>query len=145
MVAEILLFAVGGHVVGRQSSGLAFLVLGAGAAVLRFGLMAYEPGLIVTFALQALHGLSFGATHLGAMAALSRLSPVGSRGRAQGLLSASVSLGMAAGTVVSGLVFRAADALIFAAMVPIAALGLGLALVAAYALAAQPHKAGEGG
>ena len=79
------------------------------------------------------------------MAALSRLAPPGSRGRAQGLLSAGISLGMVAGTVVSGLVFRAAGAWVFAGMAPIAALGLGLALVAALVLAAQPHRAGEGG
>ena len=36
--------------------------------------------------LQALHGLTFGATHLGAMAALAALAPEAARGRAQGLL-----------------------------------------------------------
>ena len=145
VVAEILLFAAAGHVVGRQSSGLVFLILGAGAAVLRFSLMAYEPGLIATFALQGLHGLSFGATHLGAMAAIFRLAPPGSRGRAQGALSTAVSLGIAAGTLSSGLIFRAAGAGVFAAMVPIAALGLLVALLTARRLSAQPHKAGQGG
>lgn len=145
VVAEIALFAVAGRIVGRQSSGVAFIILGAGAAVLRSSLMAYEPGLTATFALQTLHGLSFGATHLGAMAALSRLAPRGARGRAQGLLSTAVALGLAAGTVLSGLLFRAAGAWVFAAMVPIASLGLVLALLAARRLAAQPHREAEGG
>jgi MFS transporter, PPP family, 3-phenylpropionic acid transporter len=56
-----------------------------------------------------------------------------------------VSLGIAAGTVLSGVLFRAAGAWVFAAMVPIAAFGLVLALLAARLLAAQPHRDGEGG
>jgi PPP family 3-phenylpropionic acid transporter len=145
VLAEILLFAAAGRVVGRQSYGRAFLIAGAGAAILRFSLMTFAPGLTATFALQALHGLSFGATHLGAMAALSRLAPAGARGRAQGVLNTAVSLGIAAGTVLSGFLFRAAGAWVFAAMAPVAAMGLVLALLAGRALAAQPHRAGEGG
>jgi PPP family 3-phenylpropionic acid transporter len=145
VLAEIVLFAAGGRNVGRQSPGLELLIVGAGAAVLRFSLMALAPGLTATFALQLLHGLSFGATHLGAMAAVSHLAPAGSRGRAQGLLSTAVSLGIAAGTVLSGIAFRAAGPWVFAAMAPIAAIGLVLALLAARRLAAQPHRAGEGG
>ena len=145
VAAEILLFAAAGRIVGRQSSGLVFLILGAGAAALRFSLMALAPGLTATFVLQTLHGLSFGATHLSAMAALSHLAPAGSRGRAQGLLSTAVALGIAAGTMLSGVVFRAAGAWVFAAMAPIAAVGLVLAVLAARLLSAQPHKEGEGG
>ena len=145
VLAEIVLFAAGGRVVGRQSPGLWLLIVGAGAAVLRFSLMALAPGLTAALALQLLHGLSFGATHLSAMAALSHLAPAGSRGRAQGLLSTAVSLGIAAGTVLSGVVFRAAGPWVFAAMAPIAAVGLVLALLAAGRLAAQPHRAGDGG
>jgi MFS transporter, PPP family, 3-phenylpropionic acid transporter len=145
VAAEILLFAAAGRVVGRKSPGLGLLIVGAAAAVLRFSLMAFAPGLTATFALQMLHGLSFGATHLSAMAALSHLAPAGSRGRAQGFLSTAVSLGIAAGTVLSGGVFHAAGTWVFAAMTPIAVVGLILALLAARRLSAQPHRAGEGG
>lgn len=145
VVAEIVLFAAAGRIVGRASSGLGFLVLGAAAAVLRFSLMALSPGLAATFALQVLHGLSFGATHLSAMAAVSNLAPAGARGRAQGLLSTAVSLGIAAGTVLSGLVYQEGSAWVFAAMAPLAATGLCLALIAARVLAAQPQRAREGG
>jgi MFS transporter, PPP family, 3-phenylpropionic acid transporter len=145
VAAEILLFAAAGRIVGRRSSGLVFLILGAGAGVVRFSLMAFAPGLTATFALQLLHGLSFGATHLSAMAALSHLAPPGARVRAQGLLSTAVSLGMVAATVLSGIIFRAAGAWVFAAMAPVAAAGLVLALLAAHRLAAHPHRAGEGG
>src|SRR5829696_214328 len=144
VIAEILLFAVAGRIVGR-ASGLGFLILGAAAAVLRFSLMALSPGLVATFGLQTLHGLSFGATHLSAMAAVSHLAPVRARGRAQGVLSTAVSLGIAAGTVVSGLLFQAGGALVFAAMAPLAAAGLLLALAAARVLSVQPQRAGEGG
>jgi MFS transporter, PPP family, 3-phenylpropionic acid transporter len=145
VVAEIILFAAAGRIVGRGSAGLGFLAVGAGTAALRFSLMALSPGLAATFLLQALHGLSFGATHLGAMAAVSHLAPPGSRGRAQGILTTAVSLGIAAGTVLSGLIFQTGGALVFAAMAPLAGVGLVLTVAAARVLAAQPHRAGEGG
>jgi PPP family 3-phenylpropionic acid transporter len=145
VVAEIVLFALAGRIVGRESAGVSLLVLGAAAAVLRFAVMAFAPGLAVSFALQALHGLTFGATHLGAMAALSRLAPAGSRARAQGVLSTTVALGMATATIASGVIFRQVGAGVFAAMAPLAAVGLILALTAGRALSAQPQRVGEGG
>jgi hypothetical protein len=56
-----------------------------------------------------------------------------------------MALGMAAATVASGVVFRAVGGWVFAAMVPLAALGLALALGAARTLSLQPQRAGEGG
>ena len=52
--------------------------------------------------LQMLHGLTFGATQLGAMAAVSRFAPEGARGRAQGTLSAANALASASATLMSG-------------------------------------------
>jgi PPP family 3-phenylpropionic acid transporter len=144
VVAEIAVFAGLGRDVGR---GAAFrlILVGAGSAVFRFAALASDPGLVPTFALQALHGLSFAATHLGTMAAFALLAPEGARGRAQGTLSAAMALGMAAGTVASGPVYRAAGPLVFLAMVPLAAAGFVLALLAMRAYRGQPHRAGEGG
>ena len=83
VVAEILVFYLFGRGVGRGSAGLGLLLAGSAGAALRFGVLAADPGLGVTFALQALHGLSFGASHLGAMAALAALAPdCGARTRA---------------------------------------------------------------
>jgi MFS transporter, PPP family, 3-phenylpropionic acid transporter len=145
VIAEILLFAYLGSVVGKGRAAFGFLIVGACAGVVRFAAMAVEPNLAVTFVLQALHGLSFGATHLGTIAALAWLAPGSARGRAQGVFSSSAALAMAAGTIVSGFVFRAAGPLVFLVMVPLAAAGLVCALLAMRAEARQPQREEEGG
>lgn len=144
VLAEIVVFACCGEVVGRSSTALFFIMTGAGAAILRFAALATEPGLAITVGLQALHGLSFGATHLGAMAALAALAPPDVRGRAQGTLSSAQALAMAGATVLSGAAFRAGGPVVFLAMVPVAILGLLLAVAAARTLP-QPQREGEGG
>jgi MFS transporter, PPP family, 3-phenylpropionic acid transporter len=145
VVAEILIFAFLGRSVGRGSAALTLILIGAGAGVIRFAALAADPGLIPTFVLQVLHGLTFGATHLGAMAALAQLAPEGARGHAQGIMSAAHALAMAVATGLSGLIFRAAGSAVFLAMVPLAAAGFAFALLALRAIPAQPHKAGGGG
>ena len=144
VVAEILVFAVLGKNVGR-SAPFWLILVGAGSGVFRFTALASDPGLGATFALQILHGLTFGSTHLGTMAAFALLAPAAARGRAQGIMSAVMALAMAAGTVASGSIFRAAGPLVFLAMAPLAAAGFLFALLAARAFRAHPHSAGEGG
>jgi hypothetical protein len=124
---------------------LGLLLVGSGAAVIRFGVLSVDPGLTATFLLQALHGLSFGASHLGAMAALPVLAPELARGRAQGLLGTAAALGMATATFASGDVYRIAGPTVFAVMTPLGALGLVLTLMAMRSLRAQPQSIGEGG
>lgn len=145
VLAEIALFAVLGRTVGPGRAAAPLVMLGAGAAVVRYAGLAMEPGFLGTSLLQALHGLTFGATHLGTMAALARFAPEGARGRAQGLLAAATSLASAAGTIVSGWVYPSFGALTFASMIPLAAAGLVIAAVVAGRSASQPHSAGEGG
>lgn len=123
VVAEIALFWFVGRSVGR-SSGLALIALGAGAAIVRFVGLALEPGPLATFALQSLHGLSFGATHIGAMAALTALAPRGARGRAQGMLAAVQALGMASAMALGGVIYEWGGGLVFLAMAPLGLAGL---------------------
>jgi PPP family 3-phenylpropionic acid transporter len=130
VVAEIALFIGLGGMVGGGVRGMSLVAVGAAAGVVRFGLLATDPGLAATFALQALHALTFAATHLGAMAALTALSPPGGRGAAQGVYGAVIALTMALATVAAGWIYRAAGPLAFAAMVPLALVGLALALAA---------------
>jgi PPP family 3-phenylpropionic acid transporter len=141
VVAEIMVFIVLGQAVGR-GSGLGLLLVGSGAAAIRFTIMALDPGLAVTFVLQAMHSLSFGASHLGMMAALTALSPPGARGRAQGIYGSLAALATAGSTIVSGLIYKDGGGEVFAAMAPLGAIGLILTLVAVGRLRAQPHKAG---
>lgn len=145
VVAEIVVFLRLGWVVGRPRDGLKLVMLGSAGALVRFGALAFNPGLVATLALQTLHGLSFAATHLGTMSALSALAPDTARGRAQGTLGAMSALVMAGATIASGIVFREAGPLVFAAMTPLGAGGLILGALALRAYPSQPHKAGEGG
>jgi len=131
VLAEIALFAGVTALPASWRSPVRLLTLGAGASILRaVGMYLLGDHLAALVPLQCLHGLTFGATQLGAMAAVSAFAPEGARGRAQGTLSAvnaSISVGA---TLVSGLAYRAGGPLAFLVMAPLAACGLGLALAA---------------
>jgi PPP family 3-phenylpropionic acid transporter len=130
VVAEIAVFMLAGGIVARGAAGLRWIALAAVAAVLRFGAMAFDPGFAVSFVLQILHGVTFGCAHLGSLAALSALAPEARRAAAQGRFVAVGALAMGLMTVVSGYLYRLLGAGVFLAMVPVALLGLALALLA---------------
>lgn len=125
--AEIAVFALLGRWVGRGQGARTLLLAGSAAAIARAAGLAAEPGLVATALLQTLHGLTFGATHLGAMAALASLAPEGARARAQGVLATAMALATAAATVVGGFAYGSAGPLAFLAMIPLAGAGLVLA------------------
>ncbi|HEV2560099.1 MAG TPA: MFS transporter [Microvirga sp.] len=145
VLAEIVVFFLLGRGVGRGSAGVGLILVGGAAAIVRHACLSLTPGLVPTLALQALHGLSFGATHLGTMAAIAALAPETQRGRAQGLGGSLIALAMAGTTVASGPLYRAFGPAVFAAMVPLCALGIALVLLGARMMRAQPQRAGEGG
>jgi MFS transporter, PPP family, 3-phenylpropionic acid transporter len=128
VLAEIALFAGLPALPAAWRSPTRLLALGGTAAILRaVGMFLLGDRLAALVPLQALHGLTFGATQLGAMAAVSAYAPDGARGRAQGTLSAvNASIAVVA-TLVSGLAYRAGGPLAFLLMAPLAAAGLGLA------------------
>jgi PPP family 3-phenylpropionic acid transporter len=99
VLAEIVLFWQGGRVLARIGP-LGLLAAGGAAGILRWTLMGFVPGLLPAVALQLLHALTFGATHLGAMNYLSRTVPPGAAASAQALY-AGVSAGIG-GTVMLG-------------------------------------------
>jgi PPP family 3-phenylpropionic acid transporter len=138
VVAEIVFFALVGRIPGLRDAPFRLLTLGAVAALLRWaGLLAASGLPALVLPLQALHGLTFGATQLGAMAALSRLAPEGGRGAAQGTYAACSALASATATLASGAAYRAGGGpLAFGLMLPVA--GLGLALTVAAARRARP-------
>ncbi len=132
VVSEILLFAGIGRLPARWRSPFRLLAMGGLAALVRaLGLYAFGEWLPALVALQALHGFTFGATQLGAMAAVSGFSPEGARGRAQGTLSAVNATVSALATVLTGFAYRAGGPLAFALMAPLALAGLVLAGLAA--------------
>ena len=132
VMAEIVLFALAGRLPARWRTPFRYLALGGCAAVLRaLGMFLFGDNLAALVALQSLHGLTFGATQLGAMAAVSGFAPEGARGRAQGTLSAANAIAAAGATLVSGFAYRAGGPLAFLLMGPLALAGLGLAAAAA--------------
>ncbi|PXW64031.1 MFS transporter [Methylobacterium sp. B4] len=132
VAAEIALFALVGRWPARWRSPFRLLALGGGAALVRaVGLYWAEGELALLLPLQLLHGLTFGATHLGAMAAVSGFSPEGARGRAQGTVGASTALVSALATLACGAVYRSLGGpATFLMMAPLALAGLGLVVLA---------------
>lgn len=128
VVAEILLFAASGRVVARVGA-VEMILLGGIGAVLRWTAMAFDPPAILLPLLQCLHGLSFGATHLGAMDALSQLAH--RRGAtAQGDFSAMQGGTFAAAMGASGVLVAAFGSAAYFAMAALAAAGFAIALAA---------------
>ena len=148
VIAEIILFWVIGRGVGRGADSRMLMLMGAVAALIRFTGLALAPGIALTFMLQILHGLTFGATHLGMMAALTRLAPQGSRGKAQGLFSAGMALVTASGMVASGWVYPQLGPATYLLMLPVALAGGACVLAGAARIwrdGYQPQSSRSGG
>ena len=123
VIAEITLFAVSGKVLARISP-VGLMAVGAGAAVLRWSLMPLEPPLAVTAILQLLHGLTFGAAHLGIVHFIARSVPERYSGSAQSLNFTAMGACMALATYASGQLYKAAGAAAFGAMAATALVAL---------------------
>ncbi|MDG2287050.1 MAG: MFS transporter [Alphaproteobacteria bacterium] len=104
VVAEILLFAIAGRFRDKLGAVPLLLLAALGGAV-RWPLLAITESAAGLLALQTLHGLTFGAGHLGAMAFLSRSIPSELSATGQSLYYALI------GGVVAGLMFPLAGQL----------------------------------
>jgi PPP family 3-phenylpropionic acid transporter len=132
IVAEIVLFWFAGAATARLGA-TGMMLLGAGGAVVRWTLMPFlGESLPALVGLQALHALSFGATHLAAMAFLQRAVPAGAMTLAQSLYYGLASgLPVALVYQVAGVLYERAGAQAYLAMAILSAAGclaaLGLA------------------
>jgi PPP family 3-phenylpropionic acid transporter len=107
VIAEILLFAVGSAVVRRLGPTRLMLIAAAGGLV-RWATLGATTDLTALFIVQALHALTFGAAHLGAMNFVVRAAPEGYSATAQSLYNALAMSGTIAITVpLMGPVFEA--------------------------------------
>lgn len=129
VLAEIVLFALSARLPATLTPGMLILI-GASGAVLRWTAMGLDPPAAALPFLQCLHGLSFGATHLGTLAFVARLAPAGLTATAQGYLSVILGLTMAAATGLSGLLYAQFAVGAYGAMALIAAAGFLAALAA---------------
>jgi PPP family 3-phenylpropionic acid transporter len=93
VVAEVALFAFGAKLLNRMGAGR-MMVLAAVAGLIRWPILATATTLPVLFATQILHALTFGATHLAAMAFIAQAIPNRLSATAQSL-HGTVALGLA--------------------------------------------------
>jgi MFS transporter, PPP family, 3-phenylpropionic acid transporter len=122
VAAEIVLFAISARLPPRICP-TTLLAIGAGGAILRWAGMAFGPPLAVLAALQCLHGLSFAATHLGAVQLVARAVPDHHSATAQGDFATILGLVMTLALSGSGLLYGAYGDRAYLAMAASAAAG----------------------
>jgi PPP family 3-phenylpropionic acid transporter len=132
VLAEIgLMLGPGRRWVARIGPARA-LTLAGSAGVLRWGLMSLSPGLALLWPVQAMHALTFGLAHLGAMAFVAAAIPPRLQASAQGLYGGGMGgLSIALATLAAGAL---GAALGIASAYWLAAAMSGVALVAALRL-----------
>lgn len=129
VAAEIALFAAS----ARFPAWMApthLLLAGAVGGVVRWTAMAFDPPAVLLVPLQCLHGLSFGATHLGAVLLMAHAAPAGFAATAQGLLATALGAAMALALVASGFLRPALGSGSYAAMALLACIGAACAYAA---------------
>ena len=106
--------------------------MGAGGAVVRWTAMGLSDALWLAFVMQALHGLTFGAAHLGAMHFIARAAPDAWSATAQSLHGA-VGGGIAVGLTMAaaGALYQRFDNGAYLVMAGVAALAVLAALMLA--------------
>jgi PPP family 3-phenylpropionic acid transporter len=124
VLAEILLFWQGRRLLARLGP-IGLMVLGGVAGVLRWSLAGALTSLPFIAALQFLHALTFGASHLGAMHFLSRAVPPSAAASAQSLYAA-LSSGLGSGLVmgIAGALYSAFGGGAYSFMAVLSAAGL---------------------
>ncbi|MSO53742.1 MAG: 3-phenylpropionate MFS transporter [Rhodospirillales bacterium] len=130
VVAEVILFAYGRAILKRVGA-LPLIVLGGIGGVLRWTGTGLTDAAVVLVVVQALHALTFGAAHLGAVQLIARTVPPQLATTAQGLYVAMTGIGLGIGAYASGKLYAAFQVRSYLVMAVVAAIGLGLALVLA--------------
>lgn len=139
VVAEIIVFALAARL-GRFASAPVLLAAAGIGAIIRWPLTAITHDLIAVGALQLLHGLTFGAAHLGAMRYLQDNAPEGLEATAQAFYYALVSgVVMGLAMPVAGLLYDAYGQGAYLAMGVLGVLGVGLSLLLG-GMMRKPHQ-----
>jgi PPP family 3-phenylpropionic acid transporter len=124
--AEILAFWFGSKALGRRDPSL-LICVAAGAATLRWIVMAQSPSLGVLIATQLLHSVTSTGAILGTMLVIAARVPVKSSAAAQGLYAVLLGVALAITTVSSGLLWEYGVPVAYYAMALLAMLGISLA------------------
>lgn len=123
VIVEILLFALAGRIFGQVKPHY-FLIIAACGGLIRWPVLAFSTALPALWAVQALHSVTFGAAHLGAIGFISRAAPVGLGATTQAIYTA-VSGGAAMGLSIalSGWIYGRWGGLAFLAMAGLSLIG----------------------
>ncbi|WP_199499908.1 MFS transporter [Methylovirgula sp. 4M-Z18] len=105
VITEIMMFAFGGKLIRSQWSASILLGCGGFAATMRWLSLAFDPSATLLIFVQAMHGLTFCATHFSTQFLLSLFVPSDLAARVQGWYSAAVAAGLAALTALSGVLY----------------------------------------
>jgi PPP family 3-phenylpropionic acid transporter len=130
VVTEICLFIYASRL-PSWFTPLRLILIGGLAGILRWTLFAQATDLTFIIALQGLHGLSFGAVHLGTVSLLGRIVPPRWSATGQSLMATSIGLLNALATWGSGPLYAEAPAHAFWAMAGLSLLGVLALLVLA--------------
>ena len=120
VAVEIVLFALSPRL---KVSPATLIAIGGAGAVLRWLVTAQEPPLALLVFAQALHALSFGATHLGTMGVLVRIVSGRHMPNAQGYVVTASGIVMASTGIVCGWLFANVGQAIYYGMAAMALAG----------------------
>ncbi|MGE0768661.1 MAG: MFS transporter [Hyphomicrobiaceae bacterium] len=124
VAVEIGLFAFSAAVVDRIGA-IGLLASGALAGVVRWTAMAFDPPLALLMPLQALHGFTFGAAHLGALHFMSANVTPSQAATAQALYASVTSgIGLGLTTLAAGLLYSALGGYAYLPMALLCAAGI---------------------
>ena len=121
--AEILAFWFGSKLLGRRDPSL-LICIAAAAAMVRWIVMASNPGIGVLFATQLLHGVTSTGAILGTMLVIAARVPVQTSAAAQGLNAVLLGLALAIVTAGSGLLWSYGISFAYLAMAVLAAVAV---------------------
>jgi PPP family 3-phenylpropionic acid transporter len=139
VIAEIALFTYGGRAVARLTA-LPLIAIGGAAALVRFAAMSLDPPAAYLLALQLLHGLTFGATHLGLVALIAGAVPDRALGRAQSFASTAISVAVGLAIIASGPLYSRYGAAAYWSSAGCGLLGGALALLALSRRQSRPAR-----
>jgi len=123
VVVEIALFACS-NAATRRFGPLRLLTGAAVAALVRWVVMAADPPLSALVPLQMLHGLTFGAAHIGAMYFISRAVSPDQAATAQAIYATAVGTTMAVMTLLAGGLYARLGGTAYLAMALLATAGV---------------------
>jgi PPP family 3-phenylpropionic acid transporter len=127
--AEVLFFAFARKAFPRLSA-VTIIAAGAAGGMLRWIVLSFAPGLLITAAVQTLHAASFAMVHLGTMHFIQSHATQSLRNTARGVHAAfSGGIFLASTMWMSGPLYASLGPAAFLAMAAISAIGFGLALM----------------